>query len=350
VDSARKDYMARRRSIEVIVVSLPRLLTPLFALIVSVGVPAGEPDGSNWERWGPEDQLGTLNFITPDVVRRAASLVRQGKVISLALPLEDGTPTWPGRVYRRYSPHSYGHAPGHEGMGGGDDVLMMSAQYGTQWDGLSHIFYDDQLYGGHAASEHISVKDGALRNDIDAMRDRFVTRGVLLDLPRQKGLDHLPPGYAITPEDLDTTLEAQEIDVRRGDCLMLRTGWLGELRKLPWPGTDPRTMAHPGVGMAVARWMKDKEIACFAVDTLAFEVMPHEAEALEQITDKDETPWLPLHVEFLRNQGMPVGEIFALDELAEDCAADGVYEFMFVAPPLRLVGGFGSPVNPQAIK
>jgi kynurenine formamidase len=322
------------------------ILALCVAGLSSIPVLAGQPFGNNWDKWGDDDQIGTINYITPDVIRNAASLVKQGKVFSLAIPLEAGKPGWPGRVFRHLMTRT-GQGAG-EGIGGNDDLAVIYLQVSTQWDGLPHIYYNGKMYGGHAVEKYVTSQ-GALRNDIDQLKDKMVTRGVLLDVARFKGVEHLERGYVITAEDLEQTAAKQGVDIKQGDCLMIRTGWINVLLGWKWPGRDPYKDGEPGLGLSAAKWVKDKNIACLATDSLAVEAMPFDPEALKAISTEGGKAF-PIHVELIVNQGMIIGEIFYFEDLAKDCAADGVYEFMFVSPPLRVVGGVGTPINPQAIK
>lgn len=307
---------------------------------------AGQPLGTNWGKWGADDQIGTINYITPEVRKEAAKLVKQGKVFSLAIPLKADLPGWPGRIFRHFMS---GTGQGiTEGIGGADDMVTMYLQVSTQWDGLPHIHYNGKMYGGLEVDKNISV-NGAKRNDIDQLKDKMVTRGVLLDVARYKGVEHLERGYIITAEDLDNTAKQQGVAIKSGDCLMIRTGWINVLMKWKWPGRDPYEDGEPGLGLSAAKWVKEKQIACLATDSLAVEAMPFDPEALAAINTEGRKAF-PIHVELITHQGMIIGEIFYFEDLAKDCAEDKVYEFLFASPPLRVVGGVGSPINPQAIK
>ncbi len=305
----------------------------------------------NWGRWGPEDEIGTLNFITPEVIRHAATLVRRGKVISCALNFDaEGPQTGAfGRVNPIHSMVATGtdHVAGRQrvagleaapyGWGFADDQVTMFLQCGTQWDGLGHIFHHGRMYGGRDASL-VSCR-GAERNGIEHYRDRIVSRGVLLDVARYRGVDALRPGEAIYIEDLEGCAARQGVAVRPGDIVLVRTGDLGRrLRERSW-GTFSAGDA-PGLSFLTAPWLYETCIAGIATDTWGVEVRPNELPGSFQ----------PLHLVMIVNMGLLVGEIFALEALADDCAADGVYEFMFVAPPLPITRAVGSPVNPQAIK
>jgi kynurenine formamidase len=305
----------------------------------------------NWGRWGPEDEIGTLNFITPEVVKRAATLVRQGKVISCALNFDTSGPQTGafGRVNPIHSMVATGtdHAAGRQrpagletapfGWGFADDQITMFLQCGTQWDGLGHIFHNGKMYGGRDAT--LVSSTGAARNGIEHYKDRIVTRGVLLDVARYRGVDALRPGDAIYAEDLDGCAARQGVAVQAGDVVLVRTGDVGRrLREGSW-GTFSAGDA-PGLSFLTASWLHEKSIAGVATDTWGVEVRPNELPGSFQ----------PLHLVMVVNMGLLVGEIFNLEALAEDCAADSVYEFMFVAPPLPITRAVGSPINPQAIK
>src|SRR5262252_934582 len=161
---------------------------------------------SNWGRWGPDDERGTVNFITPEVVRRAAACVRRGEVFSLGLPLgADGPQIGTGG---RFNPIHLMSAIGG-GIGTGphtvrynDDVVTMPLQCATQWDSLAHVHYGGKLYNGHPLSSVTAA--GAARNSIEKIDRGVISRGVLLDVARSKGLARLAPGTVITPDDLTT--------------------------------------------------------------------------------------------------------------------------------------------------
>ena len=295
---------------------------------------------SNWGRWGSEDERGTLNFITPEHVRRAAACVRRGVVFNLGLPLgADGPQIGQGG---RVNPlHVMTATEGRLSAAPdvpryADDMVVMPLQCATQWDSLSHVYYDGKLYNGFPSSTVTAA--GAARNAIDRLGPGIVSRGVLLDLARARGVERLPPGLAITPADLEAAERAQGVRVESGDVLLLRTGHLAVFTR---DGDRVGYMRQmPGLGIACVEWLHAREIAAVASDTNAVEVIPFEDPAVP----------LPLHALCIRDMGLTLGEMFDLDALAADCAADGVWQFLFSAPPLRVTGGVGSPVNPLAIK
>src|SRR6185436_875462 len=215
-------------------------------------------------------------------------------------------------------------------------VVIMPLQCATQWDSLAHVHYSNQLYNGFPAST-ISTA-GAARNAIDKIGNGIVSRGVLLDLARAAGVERLTPGHAITPAELEAAERKQGIRVESGDVLLIRTG---HLRVFTVDGNRERYMRQmPGLGIDAVPWLHQREVAAMATDTNAVEVIPFEDPAM----------LLPVHLLCIRDMGLTLGEMFVLDELAEACAADGIWEFLFTAPPLKVAGGVGSPLNPLAVK
>lgn len=302
---------------------------------------------SNWGRWGADDEIGTANFVTPEIIVRAAGLVKKGQVLSLAIPLSPRTPTDPSRPPMQHFVRSARLRVADHGWGGesefADDWISMSPQTGTQWDGLCHAFRDGRIYNGYDAGQAINPHIGARKCSIDRLATYFVTRGVLLDIPRYKGWEeegHLPGGFAVKSEDLEGAMRSQSVEVRRGDALMVRTGWLAF-----WYQATPRERERfydqaPGLGMSTAEWLHAREVACLGVDNVAVEVQPTE----------DGSSMLPLHPVLLRDLGLTIGELFWFEDLAKACAEDRTYDFLFVGQPLRISGGLGSPINPLAIR
>ena len=306
---------------------------------------------SNWGRWGPEDELGTLNHLHPEDVVAAASLVRTGKVFSLSIPIDDRGPQ--NGAAGRFNPIHLMTRDGSSAMTGAmvrdfyggndrylrvtDDLLILPLQAGTQWDALAHVVFEDRIYNGYDASTVGSR--GALRGDIAKAADRVVGRGVLLDIPRSQKRSWLDPGEPVRARDLEMCAQAQGVEIGRGDIVLLRTGHLAHCRSDGAWGVYAGGPA-PGLALDTAPWLFDHEVAAVAVDTWGAEVLPNETADVYQ----------PLHIILIVHSGLLVGEIFDLEALAEDCASDGRYEFLFSAPPLVISGGVGSPINPIAIK
>jgi len=299
----------------------------------------------NWGRWGTDDERGTLNYITPEAIVEAARLVKRGAVFSLAIPFNARGPQI--NQPRRFNPIHRMMITGPDcttgaitfpgGVGFSDDMVIMPLQCATQWDALSHCFEDGRMYNGYDANE-VSSR-GAKRNGIDKIANGVVARGVLLDIPRLKGVKWLEPGSAITAGDLDAALAAHHVTVRSGDALLVRTGHMTLCKDRGGWGTYAGGDA-PGLSFHTADWIHRRQIAAVATDTWGMEVRPNEIAGSFQ----------PLHQVCIPNMGLTIGEIFFLDDLADDCARDGVYEFFFVAPPLPITGAVGSPINPLAIK
>ena len=299
----------------------------------------------NWGKWGADDERGTLNYITPELIVRAARLVKRGAVFSLAIPFDSLGPQI--NQPRRFNPihrmiltgpdFTSGAVKRPGDVGFADDMVIMPLQCATQWDALSHCFLDGQLYNGYDAN--LVSSEGAKKNGIEKMARGVVARGVLLDIPRVKGVEWLEPRYGITVEDLDAAVRAHGVTVGTADALLIRTGQLAMCRARGSWG-DYAGGDAPGLSFQTAGWVHERQLAAVATDTWGMEVRPNEIPDTYQ----------PLHQVFIPNMGLLVGEIFDLEELAADCARDRVYEFLFVAPPLPISRAVGSPVNPLAIK
>lgn len=300
---------------------------------------------SNWGRWGPDDEIGTLNFVTPESVAAAAQLARTGRVFSLALAFDRNGPQR-GLWGNRFNPIHTMLATGTDAVAGvqdagglryADDSVNMPLQCGTQWDALGHIFYDETMWNGYDA--RLVDSSGAKRNGIEKTKDRMAGRGVLLDVARYCAVDSLDDGQAITSDDLDAVAKAQGVEVRRGDFVIVRTGHMERcLASEEWDGYAGGDA--PGLAFETAEWIFAREITAICTDTWGCEVRPNETTEASQ-------PW---HWVVIPKIGISMGEIFFLGELAADCARDGVYEFFFCAPPLPITGAVGSPINPIAIK
>ena len=299
---------------------------------------------NRWGRWGADDELGALNFVDAGAIAAAARLVRHGRAISCAMPYDQTGPQ-KGDLGRTNPVHYMVQDGGDIALGAqdhlaglryADDAVTMPLQSGTHWDAFSHIFYDGKMYNGFGVESVTS--GGAVRGALETMRDRMIGRGVLLDFPRFRGVDWLEPGEGIDGDDLAACAAAQGVELRRGDLLLIRTGQLRQCREHGWgeyTGGDA-----PGLALASAPFLCEREIAAVATDTWGCEVRPNETDAIYQ----------PLHVVLLVNAGVLFGEMFDLEELARDCAEDGVHEFLFVAAPLPFTGAVGGPLNPIAIK
>jgi kynurenine formamidase len=300
---------------------------------------------SNWGRWGPDDEVGTLNFITPATLVRAGSLIRSGKSFSLGLDFNQNGPQR-GLWGKRFNPIHTMLATGTDAVAGNqdagglryaDDMVSLPLQCGTQWDALGHIFYDDRMWNGYDA--RLVDSAGAKKNGIEKTRAKMAGRGVLLDVARHCGLESIDDGVAITSDDLRATAEEQGVAIERGDFVIVRTGHMERcLKSGDWGGYAGGDA--PGLAFETAEWIFRSEIAAICTDTWGCEVRPNETKDASQ-------PW---HWVVIPLIGITMGEIFYLKDLADDCERDGVYEFFFCAPPLPITGAVGSPINPMAIK
>lgn len=293
---------------------------------------------------GEDDELGTLNEADDASRVHAAGLVRDGTIFSLALPFGSDGPQ--RGEFGRVNPIHVMLQDGGDIKSGAqkrfhmeftDDAIYMPLQCGTQWDALAHFFHDGQMYNGWGTE--FVTSSGADKNSIDKSASRFAGRGVLVDLPRAQGRDHLEPGEAITERELRSCLEAQETELRPGDFLLVRTGHLRVARtRGSWD--DFVGGSSPGMSVHSAAYLCEQRVAAVAIDTWTTEVVPFEHPPIRGC----------MHVILMVNGGIHLGEMFDLEALAEACAADRRYEFLFVAPALPITGAVGSPVNPLAIR
>lgn len=298
----------------------------------------------NWATWGHDDELGSANYVTPQMVAAAADLVRKGTVFSLALPLDSQGPMTGKGV--RVNPQHFMLWDGGDIMSGAqdlmparwtDDAVYMCLQSSTQWDALAHVFFEGTMYNGYGP-ENVTSR-GAGKNSITNLRSRAVGRGVLLDVARSKGKRWLDRSEPISAGDLEACAGVEGVEVGEGDFVLVRTGQILERREAgSWE--DYAGGPAPGLAVSAADFLCPRHVAAVATDTWGAEVLPNETKDVFQ----------PLHQIIVVNAGIYIGEMWDMEELAADCADDGIYEFMLVAPPLTITGSVGSPVNPQAIK
>jgi kynurenine formamidase len=216
-----------------------------------------------------------------------------------------------------------------------DDMIIMPLQAATQWDAYSHVYYEDQLYNGFPAESVTS--QGAFHCGIDKVDvNGVVSRGVLLDVVRFRGAgDYLADGQPVTPEELDEVARVQRVEITSGDIVLVHTGWWERFIE-----TGDGTVSAAGLDWRCAQWLHEREAAAVAADNLM----------VEDPVSAVEGTFMPFHLLCLRDMGLMLGEYWDLTALSADCAADGVYEFQLVAPPLRVIGAVGSPLNPIALK
>lgn len=296
----------------------------------------------NWGRWGPDDEIGTLNYVTPERRARAMRSVESGRIVPLAIPLDDTGPQT-GRL-GRFNPQHFMLASGADSaanevrgvkMDYADDVLILPLQCGTQWDALSHVFYQGKMWNGYDMT--LVNAAGAQRNSIVPASTQLVGRGVLLDVAAHRRVDALGPAELITSAELDAVADAEGVVIEEGDLVVIRTGWLEVKRQVAWEGFAGG--AGPGVGLETAQWCFERKVAAVASDNVAVEIRPSE-------TVETHLPW---HQVVIANMGLSVGEMFDLSELSAVCAALGRYTFLLIAVGLPVTYAVGTPVNPLAV-
>ena len=292
---------------------------------------------SNWGRWGPDDERGALNFITPEVSAAAAALVSEGVTVSCALELaktpaaDNPTPvmhfmTGAGDV------SDQGRLRGLEATGDGF-MISPHGMANTHIDALCHILDQGKMYNGFPASDVLST--GATKNSILAGEAGIATRGVLLDIAALKGVDWLEPGDGISVADLEAAEARQGVTVRSGDILLVRTGRDSRREaEGAWPPFD----GLAGLLMETLPWIREREVAILGCDGVS-DMVP------SNVTDSP----LPIHHIIITYMGIHLIDNARLGPLGEACAARNRWEFLLTIAPLRLVGGTASPINPIAM-
>ncbi|MFI8593292.1 cyclase family protein [Microbacterium sp. NPDC078428] len=289
---------------------------------------------SNWGRWGEADQLGTLNLLTPERRVEAARSIHVGISMDLSLPLDEHGPQL--TTGSRGNPvHVMTRLPSAPADVGGfhyfDDALFLHLQGATQLDALAHVAYDGLLYNG--VDLGVVTTSGATRLGVENLVGRISGRGVLLDIPRSQGRDSLGPGEPVTAADLDRAEMHAGVAVGPGDLLLVRTGWLATFTER---GDRERFFAaEPGLDLSTARWLHERDVAFVASDNWGVEVSPSASGDA-----------MPLHCVLVRDMGMPLGEMFVLDDLARTAASLGASTFHLSCAGLRVTGGVGTPVSP----
>jgi len=303
---------------------------------------------SNWGKWGPDDEVGSLNYLGTEQVLAAAKLVTSGKTFTLQRLIGDpkGDPVWPGRTPAERT-QILDESNWDEGAGGpaypgglhyADDKINAYLQGSTQYDALGHVWYGGQIWNGYDARTTIG---GLAKASIEPIAQRGVVgRAVLLDMARFRGKDNLEAAETFTHEDLLACAKAQGTTIEKRDILIIRTNFL----KLFFDLGDAfyEGFCEPGLVYSpeLVQWFQDMEIPNLVTDTIANEVT----------FDPNNGVALVLHNALMRNLGITLTEICDLELLAQDCARDGRYAFLYVAAPLKVAKGSGSPVNPVVIK
>ena len=288
---------------------------------------------SNWGRWGPDDQLGTLNLLTSDKTARAAALVREGRTVSCARPILF-EPAPDVRMAPLHFMIGSGEDADHPGSAGSSDFFGI-AYHGftvTHVDSICHAFWNGKMYNGHPASL-VTTREGAQAESIELLHNGVIGRGVLLDIARLRGVDWMEPGQGVMPEDVEAAEQAAGIRVEEGDILLIRTG--NYKRRLT---LGPTGDGGPGPQAALLPWLHQRGVALLGSDT------PND-------------PWpreypnigLPIHHIGIVAMGLWLLDNANLEELAQTCSELNRWEFLLSIGTLRIHNGTGSPVNPIAV-
>ena len=328
-----------KRTVVVSVTALSLVWGPLFADAQT------REQGEWWPhpKWGAEDQAGGSNWITPEKILQALKLVKKGKMYELGQVYERGMPLFGQRTYAMFIPGAPTGGPfGENNMLMYNDEFLCAeiGQVGTQFDGLAHIgtrtkmadgTTQDVFYNGYTVDEMAGAY-GLQKLGIEHVKP-FITRGVLIDIAGYKGVSTLDHSYEVTVDDVRGALKKQDIaekSIKPGDALFFNYGWAKN-----W--TDPETYNTnpPGIGLAVADWIVEKEASMIGTDQWTTEVVPNPEPGME----------FPVHQELIVKAGILNLENMVYDELLKD----EVYEFLFVFTPIRFKGGTGSPGRPIAI-
>ena len=285
---------------------------------------------SNWGRWGPNDEFGALNLITPEKRKQAAALVRDGVSVSLAsdVPLE--------KLIDAPCPAQW--AMIETTRNGATDQIAFPCIHGagnTHLDSFGHIFFEGRMWNGYDATTTVTRQAGATRGSIRGFRDGIATRAVLYDMPRLTGVSYLEPGTRIYVEDLEAWEKKSGVKVGPGDALLLRWGrWARRDALGPWPIND----AAVGLDNSVIPWLKKRDVAIIGWETPTYAPLP-----------EGDLPRDALHNFALTILGIPLIDRANFDAVSEAAAARRRWEFMLVLAPLRIPNGTGSPINPIAV-
>ena len=285
---------------------------------------------SNWGRWGKDDEMGTLNLVTPAKRKQAAALVKDGISVSLAsnAATEKGIDVpcpveWAMLIANQSSAMDRIGYPCIHGAGT------------THLDSFAHVFFDGKMWNGYPVAGVVTMDHGAGKNSILTMKSGIVTRGVLYDIPKLKGVDYLELGTRIFPEDLEAWERKAGVKAGAGDALLLRWGrWTRRARLGPWPINE----GMAGLDNSVIPWLKKRDIAILGWETPDY--APHPAGDL---------PPSSVHNFALTILGIHLLDRADFDAVSEAAAARNRWEFMLTIAPLPIPRGTGSPVNPIAM-
>ncbi|MES1261902.1 MAG: cyclase family protein [Acidobacteriota bacterium] len=285
---------------------------------------------SNWNRWGQSDQMGTVNLISAAKRRQAAALVREGLPVSLAHNTDSQKAADNGSPFKLKMLTTGARAAGQFMVD--DYEVTYHGLAHTHMDSLAHMSWNGQLYNGVPVTA--VTDEGATRLAVTAFKTGIFTRGILVDVPRLKGLPWLEPGDAVYPEDLDAWEKKAHLKIGSGDVVFIRTGrWARRAAKGAW---DPSSIA--GLYASCAKWLKARDVAMVGSDA-ATDVMPSGVEGVVQ----------PMHQLLLVAMGTPIFDNCDLETLGDEAAKRNRWAFLLTASPLAVTNGTGSPLNPMAV-
>ncbi len=315
---------------------VPPVVTPPSRDLTQADVEQLMEDLSNWGRWGPDDELGAANLITPEKRLEAIGLVTEGITVSLEHPLlTEEAPDVPSPFQRsllRLPPDPKAEPPFFAGVSDRYAVSYHGYSH-SHIDSLCHMLYKGQMYNGRG--RETVTEAGCSFGSIQNLQGGIVTRGVLFDIPRLKGVPYLEPGTPIYTEDLDAFEEMAGVTVRPGDAVFIRTGrWARRAELGPWQINE----SAAGLHASTMPWVKSRDVSFMGSDA-ALDVVP------SQIDDVR----LPVHLLTITAMGIDLFDNQDLEALAEMAAAQNRWEFLLVAGPLAVENGTGSPINALAI-
>lgn len=292
--------------------------------------------------WGPEDEIGALNMMTDESRLSALSDIGSGQVYDLSVDYFVGMPSFhalgdpPYQYWLTHTPHGT-VVDNPNGLGENmnrkvsytGDAISMYTHMGTHIDALNHFGLNGKIWNGYTPEEHLGDK-GWLKTGAETIPP-VIARGVMIDIPAYKGVQHLPDNYRINASDLQGALKRQNTVLRKGDVVLIRTGQAMHYH-------DAREYLHqyPGINLEAVKWLvESQQIMLLGADNLSFEAFPPERE----------DNWVPVHTYLLAEKGVMFIEQMNLESLAED----EIYEFAFIAASLKLKGASGAPMRPLAI-
>jgi kynurenine formamidase len=300
------------------------------ALLGSVGA----ANAQDWtkSKWGPDDEIGAANYMTPELTLKAVQLVKTGKTYALGIPVGSTTPAYPPRSFKVTIVQ-----PGQAGSPGlgptkttyNDDIIEGWAGVGSQIDGLGHIGIEHVYYNGNKLAD-FADPTGLKKFGIEKIPP-IVARGVLLDMAAHYGTDVVKEGTAFNVKEIEEVAKKQGVEIRQGDVVIFHTGWVGLIGK-----DDKRySAAEPGLGVEGAKYLVGKGVVAIGADTWGLEVLPFESKNVFEV-----------HQILL-----PMNGTYILENMnTADLAKDKAYEFLFVLGTARFKGGVQGMINPVAIR